>query len=89
MRGAAASQGGKSIIACHSTAAKGTASRIVARLDGPVTTPRNDIHYVVTEHGAANLKGLTDDARARALIGLAAPEFRKGLEEDAKAMGLL
>jgi itaconate CoA-transferase len=61
----------------------------VARLDGPVTTPRNDIHYVVTEHGAANLKGLTDDARARALIGLAAPEFRKGLEEDAKAMGLL
>lgn len=89
VRGAAASQGGKSIIACHSTAAKGTASRIVARLDGPVTTPRNDIHYVVTEHGAANLKGLTDDARARALIGLAAPEFRKGLEEDAKAMGLL
>jgi len=89
VRGAAASEGGKSIIACHSTAAKGTASRIVARLDGPVTTPRNDIHYVVTEHGAVNLKGLTDDARARALIGLAAPEFREGLEREARAMGLI
>jgi len=89
VRGAAASEGGKSIIACHSTAAKGTASRIVARLDGPATTPRNDIHYVVTEHGAVNLKGLTDDARARALISLAAPEFREGLEREAKAMGLL
>ena len=89
VRGAAASEGGKSIIACHSTAAKGAASRIVARLDGPATTPRNDIHYVVTEHGAVNLKGLTDDARARALIDLAAPEFREGLERDARAMGLL
>lgn len=89
VRGATASQGGKSIIACHSTAAKGAASRVVARLDGPVTTPRNDIHYVVTEHGAVNLKGLTDDARARALIGLAAPEFRQGLEREARAMGLI
>ena len=37
VRGAYASKGGKSIIACHSTAAKGKVSRIVARLDGPVT----------------------------------------------------
>jgi itaconate CoA-transferase len=40
VRGAYASRGGKSIIACHSTAAKGRVSRIVPRLDGPVTTPR-------------------------------------------------
>ena len=45
VRGAYASRGGKSIIACHSTAAKGKVSRIVARLDGPVTTPRIDTHY--------------------------------------------
>ena len=89
VRGASAAEGGKSIIACHSTAAKGTASRIVAKLDGPVTTPRNDTQIVVTEHGWADLRGLTVDQRARALIGLAAPQFRAGLEQDARAMGLL
>ena len=89
VRGASASQGGQSIIACHSTAAKGTASRIVARLDGPVTTPRNDTQIVVTEHGWVNLRGLTVDQRARALIGLAAPQFREGLHAEARAMGMI
>ncbi len=89
VRGASASEGGQSIIACHSTAAKGTASRIVARLDGPVTTPRNDTQIVVTEHGWVNLRGLTVDQRARALIGLAAPQFRDGLETEARVMGLI
>ncbi|WP_292052325.1 MULTISPECIES: acetyl-CoA hydrolase/transferase family protein [unclassified Brevundimonas] len=89
VRGASRSRGGKSIIACHSTAAKGTVSRIVARLDGPVTTPRNDVQWVVTEHGAVNLRGLTDGERARALISIAAPDFREGLEADAKALGLI
>ena len=89
VRGASASAGGKSIIACHSTAAKGTASRIVARLDGPATTPRNDTQIVVTEHGWANLRGLTVDQRARALIGLAAPQFRAGLTAEARSMGLI
>ena len=89
VRGASMSKGGKSIIACHSTAAKGKVSRIVAKLDGPVTTPRNDVQWVVTEYGAVNLRGLTDGERARALIGIAAPQFREGLEADAKAMGLI
>jgi itaconate CoA-transferase len=88
VRGAYASQGGRSIIACHSTAARGTVSRIVARLDGPVTTPRNDVHIVVTEHGHANLKGLTTAERARALISLADPQFRDRLERDAREAGL-
>ncbi len=73
VRGAFASKGGKSIIACHSTAAKGKVSRIVARLEGPVTTPRIDTHYVVTEFGSANLKGLSSTERAQALIALAHP----------------
>lgn len=89
VRGASAAEGGRSIIACHSTAARGTASRVVARLDGPVTTPRNDTHIVVTEHGWANLRGLTDDQRARTLIGLAHPAFREGLERDARGLGLI
>jgi itaconate CoA-transferase len=83
VRGAFASKGGKSIIAAQSTAAKGKVSRIVARLDGPVTTPRIDTHYVVTEYGAVNLKGLSSTERANALIGLAHPDFRDALTESA------
>jgi acyl-CoA hydrolase len=77
------------LLAAHSTAAKGTVSRIVARLEGPVTTPRIDTHYVVTEFGAANLKGLSSEERARALIGLAHPEFRNELSEAARQLHVL
>lgn len=89
VRGAYASAGGRSIIACHSTAAKGTVSRIVPRLDGPVTVPRNDVHIVVTEHGRAELKGKSDAERARALIAIADPRFREALERSARETGLL
>jgi itaconate CoA-transferase len=89
VRGAFASRGGKSIIAATSTAAHGQFSRIVARLDGPVTTPRIDTHYVVTEFGAANLKGMSSSERAQALIGLAHPKFRAALTEAAARLHLL
>jgi itaconate CoA-transferase len=89
VRGAYASKGGKSIIAARSTAAKGKVSRIVARLDGPVTTPRIDTHYIVTEFGAVNLKGLSSTERALRLIELAHPEFRDELTASAKAMYLI
>jgi len=79
VRGATASKGGKSIIACRSTARNGSVSRIVPRLDGPVTTPRNDTHIVVTEYGSADLKGKSLHQRADALIGLAHPKFRDEL----------
>jgi itaconate CoA-transferase len=79
VRGASASNGGKSIIACHSTAKDGTVSRIVPQLQGPVTTPRNDTHIVVTEYGWADLKGKSLRERAEALIGLADPKFREEL----------
>ena len=86
VRGAYASKGGKSIIAARSTAAKGKFSRIVSRLDGPVTTPRIDTHYVVTEFGAVNLKGLSSTERALKLIELAHPEFQDELTEAAKQL---
>ncbi|HRD26762.1 MAG TPA: acetyl-CoA hydrolase/transferase C-terminal domain-containing protein [Caulobacter sp.] len=89
VRGAYASRGGRSIIACHSTAKAGTVSRITTRLDGPVTTPRNDTHIVVTEFGHADLKGLSTAGRAKALIGLAHPKFREELTAAAKADGSL
>jgi itaconate CoA-transferase len=89
VRGAYASKGGKSIIAASSTAAKGKFSRIVARLEGPVTTPRIDSHYVVTEFGAVNLKGLSSTERAQELIALAHPEFRDELMASAKELHLV
>ena len=88
VRGAYASRGGKSIIACHSTAAKAKASRLVARLEGPVTTPRMDTHIVMTEFGWTDLKGKSSTERAKALIGLAHPQFRDGLAA-AKDMHLI
>jgi itaconate CoA-transferase len=89
VRGAYASRGGKSFIAAHSTAAKGKVSKIVARLDGPNTTPRIDTHWIVTEFGAANMKGMSSTERATALIALAHPEFRDELTAAAKAMYLI
>ena len=89
VRGAYASRGGKSFIACQSTAAKGKVSRIVARLEGPVTTPRTDTHIVVSEFGWADLKGKSSAERAKALIALAHPEFQGGLTAAAKEMHLI
>ena len=78
VRGASIAKGGKSIIAMPSTASKGKVSRIVPFLDegSAVTTSRNDVHYVVTEYGIAELRGKTLKQRARALIEIAHPDFR-------------
>ncbi len=81
MRGARASRGGKSVVALAATARRGELSRIVAQLPAgsAITAPRTDVDYVVTEHGIAHLFGRTLDARANALIEIAAPEFRDAL----------
>lgn len=89
VRGARASKNGRSIIACRSTAKTGEASRIVPTLTGPVTTPRNDVDTVVTEYGAVRLIGLSGEARARALIGLAHPDHRAELEAAARRQLLI
>jgi 4-hydroxybutyrate CoA-transferase len=67
-----------------STAAGGTISRIVPFLDhgAAVTTSRNDIHYIVTEYGIAELKGQTLRERARRLIKIAHPKFRDELKAE-------
>lgn len=87
VRGAGRSIGGKSIIALPSTAARGKVSRIVRELDAgaAVTTSRNDVHYVVTEFGIADLRGKTLQQRAEALIAIAHPEFRNMLRGRAMA----
>ncbi|MAI90116.1 acetyl-CoA hydrolase/transferase C-terminal domain-containing protein [Ponticaulis sp.] len=89
VRGARASKGGRSIIACTSTAKKGAISRIVPELTGPVTTPRNDVDTVVTEYGVARLIGLSGEERARAMIALAHPDHRADLEAAARKAHIL
>jgi itaconate CoA-transferase len=89
VRGAYASTGGLSFIAFQSSIKDGKISKIVPRLSGPVTTPRTDVHYVVTENGVANLKGLSSTERAHALIGLADPTFQDELIAAAKESHLI
>ena len=86
MRGAARSKGGKPIIALPSTACGGRVSRIVPVLEpgAGVVTGRADVHYVVTEHGAAYLWGKTLRQRAEALISVADPKFRDELYDYAE-----
>lgn len=83
IRGAARSKGGMPIIALPATAKGRTLSRIVTMLKpgAGVTTTRNDVHYVVTEYGIADLYGKTIRERVRALIAIAAPSFREKLME--------
>ncbi len=87
VRGAYASKGGKSFICLASTYDKrgDRRSRIVLDLTpgNIVTTPRSDVMYVVTEYGMVNLKGKSVAERARALIGIAHPDYREQLEREA------
>jgi len=68
-------------VAGTATAGRAGASRIVPQLaPGPVGVARGDVDLVVTEHGVARLRHLGVEARAKALIGVAAPAHRAGLE---------
>lgn len=91
IRGAAASSGGKPIIALPSTAKDGSVSRIVSKLSegAGVVTTRADVHYVVTEYGIAELWGKNLQQRAKALIKIAHPNFREQLEKEAKERNLI
>jgi acyl-CoA hydrolase len=88
VRAANRSKGGKAIMVVPSTARGGTVSRIVPTLpEGThVTTGKNDVNYVVTEYGVAQLRGRSARERARALIGIAHPDFRDELNEAAAAL---
>ena len=89
--GAYLSKGGKSFICMSSTmtAKDGTVkSRIVPTLTNGsiVTDPRSCAHYIVTEYGMVNLKGMSTWERSEALIGIAHPDFRDELIKSAEAM---
>jgi acyl-CoA hydrolase len=77
VRGARASHGGFSVFGLPARA--GARSRIVAQVQGPVSTPRSDVGYVVTEYGIADLRGATVAQRIDRLLAIAHPEDRAAL----------
>lgn len=91
VRAANRSKGGKAFIVLPSTAKNDTISRIVPTLapGTHVTTSKNDVNFVVTEFGVAQLRGKSAKQRAESLIGIAHPDFRGELREEAKTMKLL
>ncbi|MBU5592921.1 4-hydroxybutyrate--acetyl-CoA CoA transferase [Clostridium sp. MSJ-4] len=84
--GALNSVGGKSIIALYSTAKKGSISTIVPFLTqgAAVSLSRNDVDYVVTEYGVANLRGRGLKERVDNLISIAHPDFREDIKREAE-----
>ena len=93
VRGAYASEGGKSFMCLSSTFEKNgqRKSRIALSLTpgNMVTTPRTDMMYVVTEYGIVNLKGKSVPERALALISIAHPDYREALTRQAYEHRLL
>jgi acyl-CoA hydrolase len=90
IRGASLAPEGRAIIALPATASSGTRSRIVAALQegAGVVTTRAHARTVVTEHGIAELWGRSLRERAKALIAVAAPEFREELTREAARLHL-
>ena len=84
LRGGRTARQGRSILAVPATAGEGARSRIVNHLapDTVVTAARADTDLVVTEYGVAGLRAADIDARAEALIAIAAPAFRDQLSRD-------
>ena len=90
-RGAQYSRGGDGFVVLRSTTSGGRVSRIVPTLrnGAVVTTQKNTVDNVVTEHGVAELRGQTLSERAEALVAVADPVHRDWLEREARSMGLL
>jgi acyl-CoA hydrolase len=90
-RGAMYSPEGRAFVVLPSTAAGGTISRIKGTLTtgSVVTTLKNTVDHIVTEHGVADMRGRSISERATALIRIAEPSFRDDLEREAKQLGYL
>ena len=86
VRAGARSPGGHAIIALSATARGGALSKIVSALSGPVTTARTEVDVIVTEFGAAELKGRSLAERAKGMVAIAHPDFRENLEREAHAI---
>jgi acyl-CoA hydrolase len=77
---------GLAIVALTATAERGARSRIVARIEsGTVTSPQSDVDIVVTENGAADIRGTSLADREKLLIALADERRRQALSDWARA----
>jgi butyryl-CoA:acetate CoA-transferase len=91
--GAYESEGGNSFL-CFNSVYKdkdgNKHSRVVPTLTpgAVVTTPRTIVHWLVTEYGKVNVKGMSTWERAEAIISIAHPDFRDQLIQDAEKMGI-
>ncbi|PLK27620.1 acetyl-CoA hydrolase/transferase family protein [Novosphingobium sp. TH158] len=83
VRAGARSPGGAALMVLAASAKGGTISKIVPALNGPVTTARSEVDVVVTEYGAAELKGRSLAERAHRLVAIAHPDFREELDREA------
>jgi acyl-CoA hydrolase len=90
-RGAMYSREGRAFVVLPSTACDGEISRITATLTrgSMVTTSKNTVDHVVTEHGVADMRGRSVSQRAAALIRIAHPRFRDELTADARSLGYI
>ncbi len=94
VRGARMSPGGKSFLVLEAAVKKADGamiSKIVTAFPpgAVVTTPRSEVDYIVTEYGAAHLRGKTIPARVKEMINIAHPDFREQLMKEAKEKKLL
>ncbi len=91
VRAANRSNGGKAFIVLPSTAQNDRLTRIVPTLapGTHMSTSKNDINYVVTEYGVAQLRGKSAKQRAQEMISISHPDFRAELTEAARQMHLL
>lgn len=86
VRGASMSKGGKAIIAFPSRTKNGKGKIVPTLEEGAgVVTPRADVHWIITEYGAVDLKGLSLQERAKKLISIAHPDDRESLDKAAFA----
>jgi acyl-CoA hydrolase len=79
LRAARQARSGLAILALAATYSDGSTSRIVPAVSSPVTTPQSDVDLVITEFGAADLRGTSYQERVERLIAVAAPQHRATL----------
>ena len=90
--GAYLSKGGKSFICLSSTFFNKKTGQLESRIrptlenGSIITDTRANLHYLCTEYGCVNLKGLTTWEKAEALINVAHPDFREELIKEAEKM---
>ena len=90
--GAYLAKGGKSFICCSSSYMDKKTGQLKSRIrptmaEGTIiTATRTNLHWLVTEYGKVNVKGLSTWERAEALIGIAHPQFREELIAEAEKM---